>query len=177
MKKRIFFVLAALLTLTAGVSAQRLPGWAYPEHYQLTFYPDLKAAKFSGEEAMDVVLKQPSATLTVNSLDLEYQAVMAHMGKKTLTATVTTDPQNETATFTFPEKLPAGKVLIHVHFTGTLNDQLAGFYLSKGQGRNYAVTQFEATDARRAFPSFDEPAMKATFAITLVVDKNDTAIS
>ena len=177
MKKRIFLVLTALLTLTAGVSAQRLPGWAYPVNYQLTFYPDLKAAKFSGEEAMDVVLKQPTATLTVNSLDLEYQAVMAHLGKKTLTATVTTDPQNETATFTFPEKLPAGKVMIHVHFTGTLNDQLAGFYLSKGQGRNYAVTQFEATDARRAFPSFDEPAMKATFAITLVVDKNDTAIS
>jgi aminopeptidase N len=177
MKKRIFLVVAALLTLTAGASAERLPSWAHPEHYQLTFYPDLQAAKFRGEEAIDVVLRQPSATLTLNSVDLEYQDVMAHMGKKTLRATVTTDPQKETATFTFPEPLPAGKVLIHIHFTGTLNDQLAGFYLSKGQGRNYAVTQFEATDARRAFPSFDEPAMKATFAITLVVDQGDTAIS
>lgn len=177
MKKRIFLVLAALLTLAASANAERLPSNAYPEHYQLTFHPDLKAAKFRGEEAIDVVLKQPSATLTLNSVDLEYQAVTAHMGKKTLTATVTTDPQKETATFTFPEPLPAGKVLIHVDFTGTLNDQLAGFYLSKGQGRNYAVTQFEATDARRAFPSFDEPALKATFAITLVVDQGDTAIS
>ena len=177
MTKRIFFVLSALLILAAGASAERLPSWAYPVHYQLTFYPDLEAAKFRGEEAMDVMFKRPSATLTVNSVDLEYQAVMAHIGKKTLTATVTTDPQKETATFTFPEKLPAGKVLIHIHYTGTLNDQLAGFYLSKGEGRNYAVTQFEAIDARRAFPSFDEPAMKATFAIKLVVDARDTAIS
>jgi aminopeptidase N/puromycin-sensitive aminopeptidase len=175
MKKSIVLVLFSVLVVTAA--AERLPDWAMPESYQLTFYPDLQAAKFRGEEAMTVVLTRPSATLTVNSLDLEYQAVMAHLGKKTLTATVALDPQKETATFTFPEKLPAGKVLIHIHFTGTLNDQLAGFYLSKGQGRNYAVTQFEAIDARRAFPSFDEPSKKATFAITLVVDKDDTAIS
>lgn len=177
MRRTSVLAILVVVALAVGASAERLPGWAYPESYQLTFYPDLKAANFRGEEAIQVVLTQPSATLTLNSVDLEYQAVMAHLGKKTLTATVTTDPANETATFTFPEKLPAGKVLIHVHFTGTLNDQLAGFYLSKGQGRNYAVTQFEAIDARRAFPSFDEPAMKATFAITLVVDQGDTAIS
>ena len=178
MKKRLFLVLTVLLiTLAATANAERLPGWAYPEHYALTFYPDLQTAKFTGEEAITVVLQRPSATLTLHSVDLEYQAVMAHIGKKTLNATVATDPRNETATFTFPEELPAGKVLIHIHYTGTLNDQLAGFYLSKGQNRNYAVTQFEAIDARRAFPSFDEPAMKATFAITLVVDQGDTGIS
>ena len=177
MKRVSVLAILMALALAVGASAERLPTNAYPEHYRLTFYPDLKAAKFSGEEAIDIVLKRPSATLTLHSLDLEYQAVMAHMGKKTLTATVTTDPQKEMATFTFPEPLPAGKVLIHIHFTGTLNERLAGFYLSRGQGRNYAATQFEATDARRAFPSFDEPAMKATFAITLVVDKGDTAIS
>src|SRR5574341_1236370 len=177
MRKRLFLVLTTLLALVAGAGAERLPSWAHPEHYQLTFYPDLQAAKFTGEEAITVVLQRPSATLTLHSVDLEYQAVMAHIGKKTLNASVALDPQKEMATFTFPEELPAGKVLIHIHYTGTLNDQLAGFYLSKGENRNYAVTQFEATDARRAFPSFDEPAMKATFAITLVVDKGDTAIS
>jgi aminopeptidase N/puromycin-sensitive aminopeptidase len=177
MKKVSVLALLLVVFLAVSASAQRLPDNAYPEHYSLTFYPDLKAAKFSGEEAIDVVLKRPSATLTLNSLELEYQAVMAHIGKKTLTATVSTDPQKEMATFTFPEPLPAGKVLIHIHFTGTLNEKLAGFYLSRGEGRNYAVTQFEATDARRAFPSFDEPAMKATFAIKLVVDKGDTALS
>jgi aminopeptidase N len=177
MKRASVLAILLVVSLAIGASAQRLPDNAYPEHYSLTFTPDLKAATFSGEEAIDVVLKKPSATITVNSLELEYQAVMAHLGKKTLTATVSTDPQKEMATFTFPETLPAGKVLLHIHFTGTLNEKLAGFYLSRGPSRNYAVTQFEATDARRAFPSFDEPAMKATFDIRLVVDKGDTAIS
>ena len=58
-----------------------------------------------------------------------------------------------------------------------MNDKLRGFYLSKSERRSYAVTQFEATDARRAFPSFDEPAFKAVFNITLIIDKGDTAIS
>ena len=64
-----------------------------------------------------------------------------------------------------------------IEYSGTLNDKLRGFYLSKTARRNYAVTQFESTDARRAFPSFDEPAMKATFDVTLTVDAGDTVIS
>src|SRR4029077_18497856 len=71
----------------------------------------------------------------------------------------------------------AGAVKIHIQFNGILNDKLRGFYLSETPRRRYAVTQFEATDARRAFPSFDEPAYKAVFRIALVVDKGDTAIS
>ncbi len=66
---------------------------------------------------------------------------------------------------------------LEIEYTGILNGKLRGFYLSKTEKRNYAVTQFESTDARRAFPSFDEPAFKATYDVTLVVDKGDTAIS
>ena len=64
-----------------------------------------------------------------------------------------------------------------IRYTGILNNELRGFYLSKTARRNYAVTQFEPTDARRAFPCFDEPAFKATFDIALIVDAGDTAIS
>ena len=115
MRKTSVLAILVVVVLAVSASAGRLPANAYPESYQLTFYPDLKAATFRGEEAIQVLLKTPSATITLNSVDLEYQAVMAHLGKKTLTATVATDPPNETATFTFPEKLPAGKVMIHVH--------------------------------------------------------------
>ncbi|HZD47445.1 MAG TPA: M1 family aminopeptidase, partial [Silvibacterium sp.] len=73
--------------------------------------------------------------------------------------------------------LPAGPLTLQIEYSGILNGQLRGFYLSKTAKRNYAVTQFEPTDARRAFPSFDEPAFKATFDVTLIVDKGDTAIS
>ena len=92
-------------------------------------------------------------------------------------AAITLDDSKEQATFTFPNELPAGKISLNIVYTGILNDKLRGFYLSKTKARNYAVTQFEPTDARRAFPSFDEPAYKATFDIALTVDTADTVIS
>ncbi len=93
------------------------------------------------------------------------------------TGTVSLDAEKQQATFTFPKTVPAGNATIKIHFTGILNNELRGFYLSKTARRNYAVTQFEATDARRAFPCFDEPAFKATFDISLTIDAGDTAIS
>ncbi len=93
------------------------------------------------------------------------------------TAVVALDAAKEQAIFTFSSPLPAGQVTLEIAYKGILNDKLRGFYLSKTKLRNYGVTQFEATDARRAFPSFDEPALKATFDVTLVVDQTDVAIS
>jgi aminopeptidase N/puromycin-sensitive aminopeptidase len=94
-----------------------------------------------------------------------------------LEAVVMLDEKKEQATFTFARALPEGRVTLKIEYKGILNDKLRGFYLSKTKARRYGATQFEATDARRAFPSFDEPALKATFDVTLVVDANDTVIS
>jgi aminopeptidase N len=103
--------------------------------------------------------------------------VTIESGGITQKATVALDEKKETATLSVPKALPKGKASISITYTGILNGQLRGFYLSKANGRNYAVTQLEATDARRAFPCFDEPAFKATFAVTLMIDAADTAIS
>ncbi len=92
-------------------------------------------------------------------------------------AVVTLDEAKEQATFTFASALPAGPVTLSIRYTGLLNDKLRGFYLSKTKLRSYAISQLEPTDARRAFPSFDEPALKATFDISLVVAAGDTGIS
>ena len=74
--------------------------------------------------------------------------------------------------------LAAGPATIHITYSGILNDEMRGLYLGKDdQGRKYAASQFEATDARRAFPSFDEPDYKATFDITAVAEKGHVAIS
>ena len=93
------------------------------------------------------------------------------------TAAVTLNDAAETATLTVPRPVARGRATLHIAYTGILNDKLRGFYLSQANGRKYAVSQMEATDARRAFPSFDEPAYKATFAISLMVDAADAAIS
>src|ERR1700674_5587748 len=81
-------------------------------------------------------------------------------------------------TLSVEKPLAAGSATIHITYTGILNSEMRGLYLGKDdQGRKYAASQFEATDARRAFPSFDEPDYKATFDITAVADKGLVAIS
>jgi aminopeptidase N/puromycin-sensitive aminopeptidase len=169
----IGFVLAPVRPATA----QRLPDTVRPEHYALTLTPDLKAATFSGVESIDVAIAEPAGAITLNAAEIAFQSVSATANGKQQTATVTLDSNKEQATFTFPEKLPAGKATLSIAYTGILNNELRGFYLSKTARRNYAVTQFEPTDARRAFPCFDEPAFKATYDVSLVVDSADTAIS
>ena len=167
-------VLALLaLTAAAAVSAQRLPGGVHPEHYSLSLTPDLKAATFSVTETIDLSLEAPTMTITLNAAEIAFLSVKSG----TQDATVSLNPEKEQATFTFAQPLSAGKVHLVIQYTGILNDKLRGFYLSKTKARNYAVTQFEATDARRAFPSFDEPALKATYDIALTVDAADTVIS
>src|SRR6185503_19934963 len=86
-------------------------------------------------------------------------------------------PKNEQVTLSVPTALAAGPANITITYTGRLNDDLRGLYLSKANNRRYAVTQLEATDARRMFPSFDEPEFKATFALTAIIDAPDRAIS
>jgi aminopeptidase N len=172
---------AILLLTVSGLApsahAQRLPQTVKPEHYTLYLSPDLKTATFTGRETIDVVVAEPVDVITLNSAEIQFQSVATTLNGKTLTAKVTEDAAKQQATFDFGQKLPSGKLTLAIQYTGILNNELRGFYLSKTAKRNYAVTQFESTDARRAFPSFDEPAFKATFTVTLVVDKGDTAIS
>jgi aminopeptidase N len=175
--KRIFVL--ALVSLGASLCArgQRLPDTVVPESYDLTFEPDLTKATFSGTETIHVRLLKPTSTVTLNAAELEFQKASITAKGATQAATFGFDPGKEQATLTVAKELAAGPAEIRIRFTGILNDKLRGFYLSKSERRNYAVTQFENTDARRAFPSFDEPAFKAVFNITMVVDEGDTAIS
>ena len=173
--KNLIFILSVLIPFLAG--AQRLPDGAVPQHYNLTFTPDLAKATFTGEETIDVLLLKPASSITLNAAELEIPLAEATQTEKSQTAQVSFDAAKEQATLNFATPLEAGAVKLHLKFTGILNDQLRGFYLARTTARNYAVTQFESTDARRAFPSFDEPALKSTFDITLIVDRADTAIS
>jgi len=167
-----------LLTLIgAPAFAQRLPVSVRPDHYTLAFDVDLANKRFEGTETIRVRLTQPASRIVLHALDLDFHEVTIRSGGTTQTARVVLDKTTETASLLVPKAVNAGSADIDIRYGGALNPALRGFYLSKANGRNYAVTQFESTDARRAFPSFDEPAMKATFDISLTIDRGDTAIS
>jgi aminopeptidase N len=171
------FALLAVFLPAAAVSAQRLPRTVSPEHYQLTVGPDLVAARFSGEETIRVRLLEPTRSITMNAAEIEFHDVTITAGGQTHKAAVALDPKTEQVTLDVPSTLAAGPATIRITYSGTLNDDLRGLYLSKANNRRYAVTQLEATDARRMFPSFDEPEFKATFAVTAIVDAADRVIS
>jgi aminopeptidase N len=173
--KKSAWMFLVLLPLFAG--AQRLPYGLNPKHYALTFTPDLQKATFGGDETIDVEVNQTANSFILNAIELEFQEATITQENKTQAAKWSFAADKEQVTLTVADELQPGPASIHIKFTGILNDKLRGFYLARSKERNYAATQFESTDARRAFPSLDEPAYKAKFDISLIVDKGDTAIS
>src|SRR3954471_11146656 len=183
MKKLIAFIF--VFALVPFAAAQKLPEIAVPHHYILTLAPDLKSETFTGDEVIHGDTLKATNKIVLNAMEIEFQDVTIQAlpavknGKpgEVQKVTVSLDPHSEMATLSFPAEIPTGPFELKIKYKGILNGDLRGFYLSKGNGRKYAVSQMEPTDARRAFPSFDEPVYKAPFDISLIVEKGDTAIS
>ena len=176
--KRIFCVLSFALLVVTFASAQRLPDVAVPENYKLLFNPDLDQAKFTGDETIAIRVLKPTSEITLNSAEIEIQDATITSGGAAQKATVTFQKDKEMVVLAVPKQLAAGPATVHIKYTGILNSEMRGLYLGKDdQGRKYAATQFESTDARRAYPSFDEPAYKATFDISVIADKGLATIS
>jgi len=179
-RMRLTLLILILVTIsTTNLQAQRLPTTVVPSNYKLLLDPDIAAPKFSGEETITVQVQQPTREIVLNSLELEISLAEAIPGLDMagLPAQVTYDEPNEMARLTFAKPLPKGIIGLHLKFSGKLTAGLRGLYLSKSARRQYAVTQFEGTYARMMFPGFDEPGFKATFDLSVIADKGDSAIS
>jgi puromycin-sensitive aminopeptidase len=154
-----------------------------PQQYTIVLTPDLEKFVFSGAETIRVLIKEPTSVIVLNANELEIQdaSITGPDGNK-LTGKVELDKEHEFARISFSQELRPGVWAVDLNFTGELNDKLNGFYRSfythptRGK-RPMATTQFETTDARKAFPCFDEPAMKATFKITAIIPEELEAIS
>jgi aminopeptidase N len=167
--------LAAFVSTPA--SAQRLPTGVEPLHYRIALSPAIARGDLAGDETITVRIVQPTRTIVLNSVGLDLSRVMVGSGAARQRATVSLDPAAETATLQVATALPTGSADIDIAFSGRLRTDLRGLYVSRTARRAYAVTQFEGTYARMAFPCFDEPAHKATFDLSVVVDHGDSAIS
>jgi aminopeptidase N/puromycin-sensitive aminopeptidase len=176
--KRTLAVLLLVGTELSLAGAQRLPDVAAPENYRLSFTPNLETATFDGDETISIRVLKPTSEITLNAVDINFHDATISSAGGSQIAKVTPEKDKEMVVLTVEKPVAAGAATIHITYSGVLNDEMRGFYIGKDDhGRKYAATQFEATDARRAFPSFDEPAYKATFDIAAVADKGQVAIS
>ncbi|MBI3231583.1 MAG: M1 family metallopeptidase [Candidatus Doudnabacteria bacterium] len=160
----------------------RLPPYIKPERYKLLVKPDLENFKFEGKETISLVLNKATSSIILHAKELAVTEVWYLVfGIKYQARKIRYDKKAERATFIFRKKLPRGRGELSLKFKGILNDKMRGFYRSRyihqGKEKHIATTQFEATDARSAFPCFDEPAQKAVFDITVMVPPGLTAIS
>ncbi len=169
----------------SNADAHRLPTGVIPSHYELDLTPDLEGSSFSGSVTISMEILDSTDSILLHALDLDIHTATLTTERDGITAetevVLTVEEDTEMVRLKCPEVLEAGAAELHFEFSGELNDQLVGFYRSTmtvdGTEHRIAVTQFESTHARRAFPCFDEPEFKATFGITLTVPGNLLAVS
>ena len=143
----------------------------------------MAAAAFSGRAIIVLTVVQPTHVVVLNALELAIEdAVIEDVRGGQQPASIALDEPSQRCRLTVGQSLTPGQWRLHLQFRGTLNDKLRGFYRStykdqQGATQTIAATQFEATDARRAFPCWDEPDFKAVFSTTLVIDPTLTAVS
>ena len=139
----------------------RLPTDVRPLKYSVHLAPDLKAGSFEGRMELEIQLDRPRGELQLHAVGL---AVGRARARGLAKAKVAPDAESETVTLEFERELPAGRAVLDLAWSGKFSPGLRGLY----RAGPLAVTQFEAADARRVFPCFDEPAFKARWSIHLV---------
>ncbi len=165
-------------------NAVALPADVRPIKYRLTLEPNLDDFTFRGRVSVDVEILEATSRIALNSCEILVQSCSLTLADGGVLAPRDTafDEKEEKVTFEFDSRLPTGTAQLDIEFTGELNDRLRGFYRSlytdvNGDERRMATTQFEPTDARRAFPCWDEPSLKATFEVTLRIPTQFVAVS
>ena len=162
-----------------------LPKNVKPKHYDLTLEPNFETFKYEGTVSIELDVIEDTKSILLNTLELDIHETKITAGSNTISSspTLSFDEDAQTTKIDFSETIPAGTTATLYHkFTGSLNDNMAGFYRSSYKGKDgqdewMATTQMEPTDARRAFPCFDEPALKATYTVTLIADHKMTCLS
>jgi aminopeptidase N len=171
----------------AGVTTQ-LPRGAAPSHYAIQVTPDAANLKFSGKAAIDVTVSQAMPALVLNAADLTVSSVTLTPAKGgsakggAVKGTAKIDADAQTVTFDFGKPIQPGSYTLAIDYAGIINTQANGLFAldytdNAGQAKRALFTQFEAPDARRFVPSFDEPSYKATFDLSAVIPADQLAVS
>jgi aminopeptidase N len=157
----------------------KLPKTVVPTHYAIELEPDLDRLTIAGTEVIDIEVREPTGRIVLNALNLTLTRAAIETTRQN--AAITIDRASETATLSFAQPLSAGAYKLRVDFTGVINKFGRGLFVTDYKtaqgGKRMLASHLEPADARRIFPSFDEPAFKATFALTVTLPRAFTAIS
>jgi len=151
-----------------------------PINYKIRLEPDLRTFKFSGCTEILVETSKPVNEVTLNAVRLAFWECKVRLNGELAECPFYVDTRKEEVRVCFPKEM-SGRIFLKISYMGEINDRMAGFYRSRygaeGTAKYAAVTQFEESDARRAFPCFDHPVKKATFDVEMLLDENLVAIS
>ena len=175
---------AGLGLLDASITSS-LPRVATPYHYAIEVTPDPENLTFAGRSSIDMEVFEPTGAIVLNANELTIGSarLIPADGGAAIPMLVTTDADAQTATFTAPQTIRLGLYRLDTDYSGTINTQANGLFSltypdkRTGQDTQALFTQFEAPDARRFAPMFDEPSYKATFDLSAVVPVGRMAIS
>jgi aminopeptidase N len=186
---------AGTATAAPAMGAQRLqvttqlPANVRPLQYTIAAKPDAQNLRFASRVYIDIEVLEPTDTITLNAADLEIHSVsIAALGPDgrpapagTSTRNIGLDADKQTATFRFPERLPTGRHQLTIDYSGKINTQASGLFAldyDSPEGKKRALyTQFEAPDARRFFPGWDEPQFRTPYNLSVTVPANQMAVS
>ncbi len=166
----------------AGITTQ-LPRGAAPSHYAIEVTPDAANLRFTGNTVIDVTVSQTMPALVLNAADLSIGAVtLTPANGKAMKGAAKVDADAQTVTLDFGKPLAPGNYRLAIAYAGVINQQANGLFAldytnNEGQAKRALFTQFEAPDARRFVPSWDEPSYKATFDLTAIVPTGELAVS
>ena len=173
------FLSTAALAQTTDPDAPkgRLSDAAKPIAYRLDFTIRPDQPGFSGHDEIDLTLKAATTKLYMHGRDLKVSKAVAMVGGKAVAATWTQVDPTGVVRLDFAQPLPAGQATLKFDYEGMFGDSPSGLYHIKVGGRWYSWTQFESTDARAAYPSFDEPGFKTPFTVSVTTDPGLVVVS
>jgi aminopeptidase N len=156
-----------------------LPSDVTPSSYEIAITPNAQTMSFAGSVKIVIDVKQPTRSITLNAAELTFDKVA--LDEERDAPSVSFDTEQQTATLQFATPVGVGRHVLAITYGGKINPQPSGLFAldyTGAQGKKRALfTQFENSDARRFVPSWDEPAQKATFALTAVVPADEMAVS